>query len=240
MINDFLARLDNNPQPPGDIIWPEFEPAEVSDEEAVLRRVVLGESPRRRLRFLRAVQLTYLVAQSPLAGAITQNDPRVTYSPEGLRQLFVASGFVVQGPSGPNVAKAVVGTTPDTPDVGHWRVTVDSSTSGMVTFSLRDDLGTTSTMTVSYDPGGVSGFVLLPLNAGRLQFFNAGFDTNQTWEISYQAKISPWGVEASKRLETLKPDPTGVLSPRLLRAWRVAPLALDRLAAVVAGLGGAV
>jgi hypothetical protein len=238
MINDFLATLDNNPIDPGDILWPEFTAAPVSPELAALRAVFLGNQRRRRVNFLRAVQLTNLVANSPFGEVITARDPRVTYTPAGLASLFRGRGFIVQAFGPQPTARLVLGTTPNTPEAGEWAIRVVSVGVGTADLGIRDDAGNDEVVTVPFTPGGASASVRLPENAGVLTLFDTILNPTNNWRVVYQGAGRPWIEEVLSRVEGLKPNPAGLISPRLLRAWRVAPLALDRIAAVVAGLGG--
>jgi hypothetical protein len=236
MINDFLAYLDNNPAPPDQstppvVIWPAFEARTIVGAEAALRGAIIGTGTTRLESFMRCVQLTNLVAESPFQDALTFNDPRVTYTKTALRELFTLQGFVVQSPF---PVEAVFTALPGTPSVGRWSLRVLSAAAGNGMLSVLDDRGGRGTAAFSYTSQN-SGLITFPGLDGAVTLYGT-IAAGQFWEISFRQKAEPWVLTAMRRLDTV--SPLGFLSPRLAHAYRVAPLKLDRLAAVVAGLGG--
>lgn len=241
MINAFLTHLDNIPRDPGDVYWPEFEAREIGRAEQALRDLVIGSNLRRREHFLRCVQLTYLVANSPFADAITAEDPRLTYSKDGLRDLFRLSGATITAYGNPTVPRLVFGTKAGTPNVARWDLSIDSYTtlspsegSGQVRYS--DDVGAIALLDFDYDrTNDVSSVIELPNDQGVVTFYGDP-DTTHRWTINYQGDLDSWVSATFHRVPTL--DPSGVLSPALLKQFKSAPLLIDKLAAIAAGLGG--
>lgn len=238
MINDFLAYLDNDPVSPDSssipvVMWPVFTPRVIAGDEAVLRGVLIGTGLSRLEIFLRCAQLADLVAASPFQDAITYRDPRVTYTRAALRSLFMLQGFVVQSPFS---VEAVFTSLPKTPTVGRWFLRVLTAAAGNGTLSVQDDRGGTGVASFTY-ASGVSSLITFPSLDGAVTLFGTPA-VGQYWEITYRQKAEPWVQTVARRVDTL--SPAAFLSPRLASAFRTCPLQLDRLAAVVAGLGGAV
>lgn len=238
MINDFLAYLDNDPVAPDlssipVVMWPQFTARVIAGPEAILRGVLIGTGLSRLETFLRCAQLTDLVAQSPFQDAITSRDPRVTYTRSALRSLFVLQGFAVQSPY---AVEAVFTTSPRTPTVGRWFLQVLTAAAGNGTLSVQDDRGGTGVVSFTYS-AGVSGLIAFPSLDGAVTLYGS-IAAGQYWEITFRQKVDPWIQVVAPGVDTL--SPSDFLSPRLAAAFRSCPLQLDRLAAVVAGLGGAV
>lgn len=238
MFNAFLARLDNDPTDPGDILWPEFEPAEISEAERGVRSALLGNARRRRIRFLRAAELTYLVMNSPWADTVRQADPRVTYTDAGLRELYRFTGTVVTptGQLSPGT-QLVFGTTPNSPEVAQWHIRLTAVSGSSVTAVVTDELGST-TLTIPIS-GDVSATVELPRSEGVITFYGAqNLLINAAWDVLYQGDVTSWIDRLLSTPVEAELDVTPILSPRLLRGYRAAPLRIDKIAAVAAALGG--
>ena len=238
MINDFLAHLDNNPVSPDSssipvVMWPVFTARPIVGDEATLRGVLIGTGLSRLETFLRCAQLTDLVAQSPFQDSVTYRDPRVTYTRTALRSLFVLQGFAVQSPF---PVEAVFTALPKTPTVGRWFLRVLTASAGSGTVSVQDDRGGTGVAAFTYT-AQTSSLITFPFLDGAATLYGT-IAAGQYWEITYRQKAEPWVQVAASRVDSL--SPASFLSPRLADAFRTCPLQLDRLAAVVAGLGGAV
>ena len=236
MINNFLAYLDNIPAAPDTspnpvVLWPLFAARPLQTQEATLRSLLIGSGLTRTEHFLRCAQLADLVAESPFADVITATDPRVTYTKSALRSLFSLNGFAVQSPW---PVEAVFSAIPGTPSAGRWVIRVLSASGGAGTVSVTDDLGVTGISAFTYTAQS-SGLITFPGLDGAVTLYG-GITTGQYWDVTYRRASTPWALVASQFLGLA--DPSGFLSPRLLTAFRVAPVALDRLAAVIAGLGG--
>ena len=236
MINDFLAYLDNMATPPDQtsapvVIWPSFVPRVVTGPEAALREVLIGANLPRSENFMRCVQLADLVAESPFQDVIVARDPRVTYTKAALRSLFALQGFAVQSPS---VVEVMFTALPGTPEIGRWFLRVVSAAAGDGVLSVLDDRGGTGTVAFTY-ASDTSSLITFPGLDGAVTLYGA-IAAGQYWEISFQQQTEPWVQVALRSLGVIQP--LSFLSPRLGAAFRTAPLALDRLAAVVAGLGG--
>ena len=236
MINDFLVRLDNNPAAPDlstppVVIWPSFTPRTITGQEAALRGALIGTNLTRLESFMRCAQLANLVAESPFSDVIVANDPRVTYTKTALRELFTLQGYAVRSPF---QVEAVFTALPLTPSVGRWSLRILTASGGNGTMSVLDDRGGSGTAAFSYTAQN-SGLIRFPHLDGAVTLYGT-ITPGQFWEISFRQKAEPWVQTALGRLDAT--SPTGFLSPRLAAAYRTAPLKLDRLAAVIAGLGG--
>lgn len=236
MINDFLAYLDNNAAAPDltpvpVVIWPSFVPRVITSTEAALRTAILGAGVTRLESFLRCAQLADLVAESPFSDVLTARDPRITYSKAALRELFVLQGYAVQSPSSVEVVFTELAATPS---IGRWVVRIVSAAAGAGVVSVVDDRGSLGTAVFTYD-AHLSSTIVFPHLDGAVTLAGP-IAAGQFWEISFRKKVEPWVQTVLRRVDGL--SPTGFLSPRLSAAFRTSPLQLDRLAAVVAGLGG--
>ena len=235
MINHFLTYLDNVAEPPGDVLWPKFTPRLIGPDEQDLRDEIIGAGIGRREHFLRCVQLTYLVSNSPFVDAITAVDPRVTYSKEALRDLYRLTGAVVQASGTNPLARLVFGARSTTPDVARWilRITTAGGGTGTMAYSDADGLHAVLPFTYGAD---VSSVIELPNEQGVVTLYGTSFDVGDSWTINYQGDINSWVGSIFHRIPAV--DPSDVLTPALLRQFKAAPLAIDKLAAVAAGLGG--
>jgi len=236
MINDFLAYLDNDPVAPDAsaipvVMWPQFTARPVTGTEAALRSALIGTGLSRLESFMRCAQLADLVAESPFRDVLTYRDPRVTYTRAALRSLFLLQGFAVQSPF---PVEAVFTALARTPTMGRWFVRVLTAAAGNGTVSVQNDRGSTGVVAFTYT-AEVSELITFPSLDGAVTLYGT-IVANQYWNISYRQKAEPWVQAAARRVDAL--DPVSFLSPRLGAAFRTAPLQLDRLAAVVAGLGG--
>lgn len=95
MINDFLVRLTrlsvgpvNPASTAGDVLWPEYTPAQLSAQEQSVYDVLFVEANDPLLRLLRAIQLLWVVLDSPLEGVVTRRDARITYDTPQLLAQF--------------------------------------------------------------------------------------------------------------------------------------------------------
>jgi hypothetical protein len=237
MINDFLARLDNIAGSPGDIVWPTFTPRIISTAEGAVRNALIGTGLGRREHFLRCVQLTYGLMNSPLSDVITARDQRITYTTDTLRALFAVSVGVVTARGVSPVPNLVFGTSPQTPDVGSWFIEVISVGAGTAEVRMSDDRGSQSTAAFSYTDR--SPVITLPSQRGVITFYGSQFHLHDTWTIIRQVVVDPWILEAAARLPGVETSLLGLMSARLEKVYRAAPLTLDKLAAAVATLGGA-
>lgn len=236
MINDFLAYLDNNPTAPDlstppVVIWPVFTARPITGPEAALRGALIGTNLTRLESFLRCVQLTNLVAESPFSDVLTARDPRVTYTKTALRELFTLQGYAVRSPF---PVEAVFTALPGTPAVGRWSLRILTAAAGNGMMSVLDDRGGRGNVAFTYTSQN-SGLIRFPSLDGAVTLYGA-ITVGQFWEVSFRQKVEPWVQTALGRLDTV--SPAGFLSPRLAAAYRASPLKLDRLAAVVVGLGG--
>lgn len=100
MINDFLVRLSrlavpptNPSSPAGDIYWPEYTPSVLSEEEQKAHDVLFLGADTPLMRLLRAIQLVWVVLDSPLGHMIASRDNRLTYDTYQLQAQFVGSGY---------------------------------------------------------------------------------------------------------------------------------------------------
>jgi hypothetical protein len=230
MINHFLATLDNNPIAPGGFVWPEFTERVVSPEEASIRATVIGTGLSREEHFLRCLQLTALVAESPLTHHITAKDHRVTYSPKAIQDRLALSGIVVQytgSNSNPSSLNLVINS--DTPDTAEWTVTLTSTTTATTT----DDLGNSRPSSFSMNDG-ISSLINLPLDRGAVRVYGNAPQTGDSWTVSYKRHGANWVADALDKLDRV--NPAAVLTPELMHWYLHTPLKLDRLAAVVVGL----
>jgi hypothetical protein len=162
---------------------------------------------------------------------IPAQDPRVTYTKTALRSLFTLQGYAVQSPF---PVEAVFTALPATPSVARWFVRILGAPGGTGTASVTNDRGVTGVTTFNYT-SQVSDLIQFPAGDGAITLYGP-IDVGQYWDITYRQKTTPWVQVAANRLGAV--DPSGFLSPRLSAAFRTSPLVLDRLAAVVAGLGG--
>jgi hypothetical protein len=232
MFNQFLATLDNNPSAPANFCWPVFTARTISAAEAYVRASVLGSGSRETL-FLRGLQLTDLVAESPLAPYITQADQRLTYNKQTIRKIFRNSGIVVQDTtSGGSPATLSVILQPSAPESGSWDLLMTDSTHLQVT----DDQGNTNTTVIVFS-GGISNVVNAPGGNMSFVFNNAAPTSGNTWDVSYQAPGFSWVSRALVQSQTIEPQ--AIMTPDVLNWYLSAPTALDRLAAIVTALGTA-
>ncbi len=237
MINDFLARLDNIAGSPGDIVWPTFTPRVLSSAEVAVRNAIIGSGLGRREHFLRCVQLTYGLMNSPLSEVITARDPRVTYNAETMRSLFTVSAGVVTARGTAPIPTLVFGTSPQTPDVGSWFIEVIAIGVGTAEVRISDDRGRQLVSAFSYTDR--SPVIELPDRKGVITFYGTQFHLHDTWTLIRQAVVTPWLLEAVSRLSDTETSLLGLMSPRIEKIYRAAPLSLDKLAAAVATIGGA-
>jgi len=237
MINDFLVRLDNIAGSPGDIVWPSFTPRAMGSAETAVRNAIIGSGLGRREHFLRCVQLTYGLMNSPLSEVILARDARVTYTAETLRSLFAVSAGVVTARGIAPVPTLVFGTSPLTPDVGSWFIETISVGAGTAEVRISDDRGRQSTSAFSYTDR--SPVIELPDQKGVITFYGTQFHLHDTWTLIRQAIVAPWLLEAVSRLPTVEAPLLGLMSPRIEKIYRAAPLTLDKLSSAVATLGGA-
>lgn len=94
-MNGFLAALDNTATPPingasttGDVLWPDpFLVQSYTQQEAALQVQLFGDCPTRLIRFVKAIQLLWLVEDSFLAYTIAVVDPVITYREQLVGQL---------------------------------------------------------------------------------------------------------------------------------------------------------
>lgn len=232
MINHFLAQLDNDPTPPSGFLWPEFTARVIEPEEASIRAAIIGTGLSREEHFLRCLQLTALVTESPLADYLTAHDSRITYSLRAVRDRLEVSGIVVQYTGGnlsPASLNLVVNAT--TPDSAEWTVTLTSPTAATVT----DDLGNSTNETFSMS-GGISTLIPLPLGRGSVRVYNNAPQTGDAWVVSYRRPGASWVPQALEKLDSI--SPATILTPELAAWYSKTPMKLDRLAAVVVGLVG--
>ena len=214
MINNFLARLDNIPTPPGHFVWPEFSPWEPGVQTTQLRRILLGDTPHRYEHFLRSLQLTMLVSATPSARKVTANDPRVAYD----RELMTAlrhQGFVVHTTgSGAQVRAAV---TQATPSACSWTVSVDGPA-----VTITDDTGASTTASPGFT-NEVSAPVPAPNNLAVF-YFHPWVD-GDAWSISYSSGPQEWATDMLSRL-----DEVGATLTVYAREFRNAVSLTDKLA----------
>ena len=237
MINDFLVRLDNIAGSPGDIVWPAFTPRRLGTTEIAVRNAIIGSGLGRREHFLRCVQLTYGLMNSPLSEVIVARDPRVTYTVDTMRALFAVSAGAVTARGVSSIPTLVFGTSPQTPDVGSWFIEVIAAGSGTAEVRISDDRGRQSTSAFSYTDR--SPVIELPDHRGVITFYGTQFHLHDTWTLIRQSIITPWLLEAVSRLPSVETALLGLMSSRIEKIYRAAPLSLDKLAAAVATLGGA-
>jgi hypothetical protein len=87
-MNGFLAALDNTATAPvnpasttGNVAWPSpFYTRVYSPKEAELNRRLFGNCPTRIVRFVKAIQLLWLVEDSVLSSKILATDRKITYN----------------------------------------------------------------------------------------------------------------------------------------------------------------
>jgi hypothetical protein len=237
MINDFLARLDNIAGSPGDIVWPKFTPRVLGDVEGAVRNVIIGSNIGRREHFLRCVQLTYGLMNSPLSEVIVARDPRVTYTVDTLRALFEVSAGIVTSRGVAPVPTLVFGTSIRTPDIGSWFIETIAVGTGTAEIRITDDRGRQSTSAFTYTDR--SPVIDLPDQGGVITFYGTQFHLHDSWTLTRQVITTPWLYQAVSRLQTVETSLLALMSPRIGKIYRAAPLSLDKLAAAVATLGGA-
>lgn len=86
-MNGFLAALDNNATAPvnpsstvGDVVWPSpFYVHTFTPAEAELQVRLFGNTSTRLSRFVKSIQLLWLVEDSVLSSYIRSTDPIITY-----------------------------------------------------------------------------------------------------------------------------------------------------------------
>ncbi len=230
MINDLLARLDNNPEAPYGWIWPSFTPKVFTPYEISVRNALIGTATSRELFFDRCLELVGVVLGTPLSGYVTARDPRVTYSLETIRNHFAVAGLVVSQTN-------IVGTmprlnmvvTPDTPATNTWRVELLTPTSALATGMD----GTSQQTTFSFS-GGISTAIQLPGDAGHVLLTGGTPAAGQRWQLSYRQAGYSWLPEALAGMQDV--DVAGLLNDEL-RPWLNSPVQLDRLCAAVVALG---
>jgi hypothetical protein len=134
----------------------------------------------------------------------------------------------------------VFGTSPGTPDVGTWVLSITALNTGTqdATVAISDDLGGRQSTSFSYTDH--SPLIVLPDNKGSITFYGSNFALNDTWTIIRQSPMPSWAGEIYARVPDIEASALALMSPRLAAIYRGAPLGLDKLAAVVAALGGAV
>lgn len=237
MINDFLARLDNIEGSPGDIVWPKFTPRTLGDTEIAVRNAIIGSGLGRREHFLRCVQLTHGLMNSPVSELISARDTRVTYTAATLRALFAVSAGLVTARGVSPVPTLVFGTSPQTPDVGSWFIEVIAVGPGTAEVRISDDRGRQSISAFSYTDR--SPVIDLPDHKGVITFYGTQFHLHDTWTLVRQAVATSWLLEAVSRIHDVETPLVGLMSPRLAKIYRSTPLSLDKLAVAAATLGGA-
>ncbi len=231
MINQFLATLDNTPTAPVNVIWPTFTARSISGVEATIRGAVIGIGLSRDLNFIRCLQLVNLVQESPLVGYVTAADSRITYTKQALRDRFTVTGVVVQDISDPasdSILTMIVNQS--TPAVGAWTLTMQDSTH----VHIVDDTGASVVRTIAFS-GGMSGVFDAPFGLASFRFTGEAPETDDAWDVSYQATGASWIHEALVRLEGVNPLP--LMNADLAEWYNMAPTTLDKLAATIAALG---
>lgn len=231
MLNDFLARLDNDPTAPQDFVWPSFEPRALTAVEQQIRGALLGNSPSREARFQRALQLADLVANSPLAQYLDRRDSRRTYDRQSVEQRVGVAGTLVQyfgaRPTYPKLNFITADNTPEILDLGleitaTGTLVVIGEAGGRAEYSLTYNVATSMT-----DP------VQLP--GGAITFTGVAPAEGDQWVMNYRAPGTSWLNKALQGFRTIDPRSivTGELEP-----WLRSPIELDRLAATVVALTG--
>ncbi len=231
MINDFLVQLDNNQTPPAGFIWPMFEPRVPTPAEAAVRAAVIGINLSREQHFSRCLQLVDVVAESPLSSYITAKDPRLTYTRSTIRSRFAISGPVVLYTGTRDVRPSVnLAVMSSTPDIGAWVL----QPTALDAITISDDRGISTTASVTF-ADGISNPISLPAGGGIVQLVGTDISTSDTWQLSYRAPGASWITLALSRLANV--EPRTILTTDLAVWYNKDPLALDKLAAVVAALG---
>ncbi len=231
MINRFLATLDGDATAPAGILWPALPDRTIDDAEAAGRAALIGVGLGREQRFLRCLQLTCLVEDSPLSGYVTRLGQRVTYTRGFVRDRLRPSG-VVASYTGPNDPAPMLNLTVNqtTPEMASWTVTVAGGSATIV-----DDLGFSHVTVISYVAGATND-LLLPFGRGSVRLFNVAPANGDVWTVSYKRPGASWVPLALGRLSGV--NLLGLMDRETKSIYLHSPVSLDRLAAAVVALGG--
>ncbi len=229
MINEFLARLDNDPSAPVDWVWPVFTAKVPSEQERLWREAILPSQYPREQRFLRALVMDEIVQASPQVAERTALDPRITYTATDVAARTGAYGYTViyRGITTSTLLSLTL--SAQAPDFLQSLVTATSG-SAVSILTAGQNL-TTSGVTFS---GGLSGyFSLTPDGSIQGRFAGTAISAGQTWQASYWSADQQIAVSAVRAMQRLG-DPLW-LPVDLHEDWRVSRRDLDKLACVLAG-----
>lgn len=228
MLNDFLARLDNDPTAPVDFVWPSFSAVNRTGSKAIVAGLLLPSTFAREWRFRRAVRLMLLVGASALSDRLTAQDSRLAWTPEQLRARVQSSATKAT-----YTGSAVLGTAPtiQRPSVwfGYTSTTVQMVSASSVVITPAG--GTPSTVTLAFT-GGMSQPLVLD-DRGLTCTVPA------TWTVGTAWLISGWSepdwlptldslLRAAVAVEEMPSD--------LRTIFTTSTDAIDRIAAVVVWL----
>lgn len=228
MINDFLARLDNTPTPPGDWIWPSFTASIPGGAKLQWREALLGKNLAREHLFRRSLLLDQVVAISAVADYRTKQDTRLSYNQDDVNLRVGNYGWSVIASAGTAILTPTF--FPKAPTFASTTLLATSSTTVLVTPAV----GSAYLVTLSFSAGSSSSFNLLSDGSITAVLVGSSITTSQTWTFSYYSQHDDVVINALSAMRTLG-EPLW-LSPELLSKYRSFHKDLDKLACIICGL----
>ena len=233
MINQVLAQVDNRSTPPADWSWPVFTPVVFSDPVEAIRGRMIGRHLARETHFLRSLELVWFLGSGPLGGLLTVLDSRITYTIDDVNARLSAGGTAIQY-TGP------VSTVPTVTLLGGDLLTADLAISVEIPIAnqaaITDPQGNVTVVPFTWNSGTLlSSPVQIPGVSAQLLFSGAVPQAGQSWVVNYRNPSVGW-IERALALQTR--DDLATLNTPTTRQYLNSPVALDRLAALVAGLAG--